>query len=279
LGLTRSVTPGYFATLGIPVLAGRDFTERDLATSPLVVILSRATARKLFADEDPLGRPVIMGSRGGGQVMEVVGVVGDVRSLTLADTAAVEFYRPVMQRTGPFMQLAVATVGDPAAFGGTARQVMKGLDPELVLSTPTTMAEVVSQSLGQQRLLMRVLGLFAVLALVLAMVGIYSVVAFTVRQRTSDIGVRIALGARPRDVLGSTVAQGMRPALAGLLAGLAGCLALGRLIEGQLFGIRASDPLTLGGALVALAFVAAAACWLPAREASRLDPVVALRAE
>ena len=279
LGLTRSVTPAYFATLGIPILAGRDFTEHDDARAPLVVIVSRQTAAKLFPDQDPMGRRVIMGSRDGGQEMEIVGVVGDVRSQSLAQTAAVEFYRPVMQRNQPFMQLAVRTAGDPASFAGTARAVTKRLDPELALSGVTTLEDVVSQSLGQQRLLVRLLGLFAGLALTLAVVGIYSVVSYTVRQRRTDIGVRMALGARPVDVLGLTVGQGMMPVAAGLAVGLGACLALGRLIQSQLYGISAFDPITLAGAGAALAAVAAVACWVPARKAARLDPVATLRAE
>jgi predicted permease len=279
LGLTRSVTPGYFSTLGIPLLRGRDFTEQDDLTRPHVVVVSRDTALKLFPGQDPLGRRVIMGSRSGGQEMEIVGMVGDVRSQTLARTAAVEFYRPVMQRNQPFMQLAVRTNGEPAAFAGTARAVAKRLDPELALSAVTTLEEVVSQSLGQPRLLVRLLGLFAGLALVLSVIGVYSVVAYTVRQRRTDIGVRMALGARPADVLRLTIGQGLRPVAAGLGFGLAGCAALGRLLQSQLYGVSAFDPVTLAGAGVSLAAVAAAACWVPARRAARLDPVRTLRAE
>jgi len=280
LGLTRSITSGYFATLRIPLLAGRDFDDRDLASAPLVVILSRATARRLFPGQDALGRRVIMGSRDGGQEMEVVGVVGDVRSQTLAETAAVEFYRPVTQRVaGPFMQIAVRTKGVPGVFAATARDVLRRLDPELPLNGPTEMAEVVSQSLGQQRLLFRLLGTFAALALTLSVVGIYSVVAYTVRQRASDIGVRMALGARPADVLRLVLGQGMMPVLTGLALGLLGCLSLGRLIETQLHGIAPTDPSTLAGAGLGLTLVGVAACWLPARQAARIDPLVALRGE
>jgi predicted permease len=279
LGLTRSVTPRYFATLGIPLLRGRDFTDADLLDAPLVAIVSHATALKIFPGQEAVGRRVVMGSRDGGQVMEIVGVVGDVRSITLAGTPEVEFYRPITQRNLPFMQLAVRTAGDPATFAGTARQVLKQLDPELALSAPTTLAAVAAQSLGQQRLVMRLLGVFALLALALAVVGIYSVVAYGVRQRTTDIGVRMALGARPRDVLSETLGQGMRPVAVGLAVGLLGCFGLGRLIEGQLYRVSAFDPLTLGATAGSLALVAALACWMPAREASGLDPCQALRAE
>jgi putative ABC transport system permease protein len=279
LGLTRSVTPGYFATLGIPIVQGRDFTDGDRPGAPPVAIVSHATARKLFRGGDAVGRRIIMGSRDGGEPMEVVGVVGDVRSVTLAGTPEVEFYRPIQQRNVASMQIVVRTSGDPAAFAGTARAVLKQLDPELALSTPTTLAAVASQSLGQQRLVMRLLGLFALLALALAVVGIYSVVAHGVRQRVTEIGVRMALGARPRDVLALTVGEGMVPVAAGLAVGLGTCLALGRLIEGQLYGVSAFDPATLAATAAGLALVAAVACWLPAREAAALDPHLALKAE
>lgn len=280
LGLTRSVTPGYFTTLEIPLLAGRDFTERDVHNAPTVVIITRGTARKLFAGEEALGRRILMGTNNGvGLPMEVVGVAEDVRSQTLAQTAEVEFYRPVMQRQSAFMQLAVRTESDPAAFAATARQVLKGLDAGVPFNNPTTLDATVAQSLGQQRLLFTLLSLFAALALVLAAVGIYSVVAYTVGQRTGEIGVRMALGARPRDVLRLVIDQGMRPVLLGVAAGLAGCLALGRLIQSQLYDVSASDPLMLAATCAVLVGVAAVACWLPARRATRVNPVVALRFE
>ena len=280
LGVTCSVTPGYFATMNIPLLAGRDFNERDVRDAPPVVVISRSTARKLFPGGEPLGRRVIMGSQNGtGITMEVVGVADDVRTQTLTQVPDVEFYRPVMQRQSTFMQLVARTQTDPAAFAPTARQVLKGLDPELPLNDPTALTEIVGQSLGQQRLLFVLLGLFAALAVILAAVGIYSVVAYTVSQRTGEIGVRMALGARPRDVLRLVIGQGMRPVLVGVASGLVGCLALGRLIQGQLYNISASDPATLAATGVGLVLVAAVACWLPARRATRVDPMVALRFE
>jgi putative ABC transport system permease protein len=273
------VTPGYFETLRIPLLSGRDFAAGDVLGTRFVVVLSRDTARRLFGNEDPLGRRIIMGSRGGGEAMEVIGVVGDVRSVTLAETAAVEFYRPITQRTLPFMHLAVRTKADPAAFAGTARQVLRSIDPELVLIKPTTLADLVGQSLAEQRLLARLLALFAALALTLSVVGIYSVVAYTVRQGSADIGLRMALGARPRDVLGLTIGQGMVPVMLGLAFGLAACTALGRLIKSQLYGVSPLDGPTLAGAVLSLATVAIMACWVPARRATRIDPVRVLRVE
>jgi predicted permease len=280
LGLTRSITPGYFATMGIPLLAGRDFTERDLSHAPLVVIISRATARKLFADEDPMGRRLFMGSQNSiGLQMEIIGIVDDVRSQTLQQTAEVEFYRPVMQRQSPFMQLVVRTQSEPAAFAASARQVLKQLDAEMPLNNPTTVATIVEQSLAQERLLFTLLGVFAALALLLASVGIYSVVAYMVSQRTGEIGVRMALGAQRGNILRLILGQGLKPVALGVGTGLIGCLALGSFIQSQLYGVSAFDPVTLGAASISLAVVAAIACWLPARRAMRVDPMIALRYE
>jgi putative ABC transport system permease protein len=280
LGPTRSITPGYFETLGIPLLAGRDFTERDTNDAPRVVIVTQSTARKLFPNESPLGRRIFMGSQNStGLVMEIAGVVGDVRSQTLENVAEVEFYRPVMQRQSPFMQLAVRTQSDPAAFLTTARQALNRLDAEMPLNNPLTLETIVAQSLAQQRLLFTLLGLFAALALVLASVGIYSVVAYMVSQRTAEIGLRMALGAQRRDVFRLIVGQGMTPVAIGIAVGLVGCLALGSVVQRQLYGISAFDPLLLAAIGTGLAVVAGFACWLPARRATRVDPLVALRYE
>ncbi|HYE73233.1 MAG TPA: ABC transporter permease, partial [Blastocatellia bacterium] len=280
LGLTRSVTPNYFATLGIALRAGRDFTERDTSDAPQAVILSSSTARKLFPDQDPLGRRVVMGSQNGrGLEMEVIGIVDDVRSQSLAQTPDVEFYRPVMQRPSAFMQLVVRTQGDAAAFAPTAQQLLKRLDAELPLNNSSTLAEVVAQSLGQQQLLFTLLGVFAALALVLSSVGIYSVVAYVTAQRTSEIGVRMAPGASAWNVLRLITSQGLQPVVIGMLIGIAGCLGLGRFIQNQLYGVSAFDPVTLIATAVSLLLIATIACGVPALRATKVDPLLALRQE
>ena len=157
--------------------------------------------------------------------------------------------------------------------------MVRALDPELALDGPTTLAEVVAQSLGTERLLFRLLALFALLAMSLAAIGVYSVVAYTVRQRTTDIGVRMALGARPADIVGLTVGHGMVPVAAGIALGILGCLALGRFVESQLYGVSAFAVAPLAAAAAGLAVIAAAACFVPARRASRIDPMAALRAD
>ena len=277
LGLTISVTPGYFATMRIPLVAGRDFTERDTAAAPRVAIVSRSTARKLGGEDAVLGRRIIMGANG--EVMEVVGITEDTRTQALASIAEVEFYRPVMQRQRPFMQMMVKTAGDPAAFESTARQVVSNLDATLPMTAVTTHATMVAESLAQQRLLFVLLGVFALLAVVLSSVGIYGVVASFVGQRTPEIGVRMALGASRLQVIRIVLGQSIVPVGAGLLLGLVGAVALGRFVEGLLFEVSPLDPLMLAGGVVSLALVAGAACAIPAGRAARIDPVSALRGE
>jgi putative ABC transport system permease protein len=280
LGLTTSVTPGYFDTMQIPVLAGRDFTERDTADAPLVAVVSHSTARKLFPGEkNVLGRRIIMGSLGGGQVMQIVGVVGDVKTQTLASTPDVEFYRPVFQRPRTFMQLIARTGGDAAAFESAARQIVGGIDATLPLTRVTTLAAVLDQSLAQQRLLLTLLGVFAGLAIVLSTVGIYGVVASFVGQRTIEIGVRVALGADARGIVGMVLRQSLPPIAIGVGAGLAAAIALSRFIESLLFDVSALDPLMFSTAALGLAMVATLACAIPARRAARISPIVALRGD
>ena len=277
LGLTVSVTPGYFTTMGIPLVTGRDFTERDTAAAPRVAIVSRSTARKLGGEQAILGRRIIMGANG--EVMEVVGITEDTRMQSLAATSEVEFYRPVMQRQRPAMTMLVKTAADPAAFEPTARQVLGGIDATLPLTGITTHLRMVEQSLAQQRLLFVMLGVFAVLAVVLSSVGIYGVVSSFVGQRTPEIGVRMALGASRVQVIRIVLGQSLVPVGTGLLVGLVGSAGLGRFVEGLLFEVSPLDPLMLGGGVVLLALVAGVACAVPAGRAARIDPVTALRGE
>ena len=259
------------------MLAGRDFTERDTADAPLVAIVSKATARAFGGVQAVLGRRIIMGSQGGGQVMDVVGIVDDVRSQSLAAFAEVEFYRPVMQRQRQAMTMLVKTDGDAAAFESTARQVLASVDATLPLTGVTTHLRMVERSLAQQRLLFVVLGVFAVLAVVLSSVGIYGVVSSFVGQRTAEIGLRMALGASRAQVIRIVLGQSLMPVGTGLAVGLVGAVSLSRFVEGLLFEVSPLDPLMLGGGVVLLALVAGAACAVPAGRAVRIDPVIALR--
>lgn len=280
LGRNHSVGIGFFKTFGIPLLAGRAFDERDGIDKPNVVMISKSAAKKLFPNEDPIGKQMYFGTDNGiGQINEVIGVVGDIRSQRLDRANDVEFYRPWAQRTLPFAALAIRTPLKPEAAASLVRSVLNKLDPGMPVIQPTTMDKVVSQSLGQQRLTMTLLGAFAAVALVLAAVGIYGAVAYTVEQRTGEIGVRMALGAQTMDVLRLVVRQGMAPVFIGLALGIAAAFAGGRLLSTQLYQVSATNPAFLAGVAVMLAFVALLACLFPARRASLVNPIQALRAE
>lgn len=279
LGLVRGVSPGYFATLGIPLVAGRDFEAGDTHERPRVIVISQAAARKLFPGEDPIGRRLLIGAQNGGLPAEIIGVAADVRSVSLASVPDFEMYTTVAQRPTALFRILVKVQGDPAAFAATARAVLRQIDPGLALNQPATLEAVIAQSLGQQRLLLTLLGGFGVLALALAAVGIYSVVAYTVTQRTPEIGVRAALGASPRQILAFTLRDGLQPVAWGIGCGLAAALAGGRLWQAQLYDTATWDPLALLGTCAVLGTVAIGACLVPAWRAARVDPLVALRRE
>jgi predicted permease len=280
LGLTRAISPGFLKTFNIPLLAGRDFDERDGVDRPLVVLVSKSTAQRLFPNEDPIGKRMWFGpDNNTGYMTEIVGVVGDVRSIRLEQANDIEFYRPWPQRSSPFLAVTVKTAFKPEAATGTVRNALAKVDLALPIIQPQTMNQIIDQSLGQRRLTMTLLGVFAGIALALAMVGIYGAVAYTVEQRTGEIGVRMALGAQTADVLRLVVRQGMSPVIIGLVLGLAAALALGRLLTAQLYEVSAHNPALLGATSVTLAVVALLACLIPARRASLVNPIEALRTE
>ena len=275
LGLTRSISPGYFQTLRIPLLAGRDFTERDDTDAPLVVILSNSTAKKLFPGENPLFGV----DHGNGLMAEVIGVIGDVRSRELAKANDVEFYRPSPQRSFSFFNLVVRTSVNPETAAPMVRAALDKIDKEIPILQPNTLDTIITQSLGQRRLTMGLLGAFAGIALLLAVVGIYGAVAYTVEQRTAEIGVRMALGAQVKDVLRLVVRQGMNPVLIGLGLGLVAIFGTGRFLTAQLYQISPHNPILLALTAAGLAIAALLACLVPARRATSIDPIQALRAE
>lgn len=281
LGLTRSISPGFLKTFGIPLLAGRDIDERDGVDKPLVVLVSKSTAQKLFpGGEDPIGKRVFFGTDNNtGLPAEIVGVVADVRSTRLDRPNDVEFYRPWPQRSFAFFLVTARSGIKAEATAGMVRSALSKIDSALPIIQPATMNEIIDQSLGQRRLTMTLLGAFAGIALVLAMVGIYGAVAYTVEQRTGEIGVRMALGAQTADVLRLVVKQGMIPVAIGLVAGLAAALALGRLLTAQLYEVSAHNPALLAVTSATLAIVALLACLIPARRASLVNPIEALRTE
>jgi predicted permease len=274
---SHDTMPGYFQTWGIPIVAGRDFNEHDLAGQPNVMLISQAGARKVFGKENPIGKTLLVTSAS--IPAEIIGVVGDVRSGKIGQTNDMEFYRPWAQENFPFMSITVRSPMKPVEVTQLVQRSLTQIDPTIALAQPQPMDEVVRLALGQARLMMWLLGIFAGVALLLATVGIYGAVAYTVEQRTGEIGVRMALGAQTLDVLRLVVGQGMKPVLFGLAAGLAAALALGRLIASQLYQVSAYSPLLFAGTIVVLGTAAFLACLFPARRASRLNPVTALHTE
>jgi putative ABC transport system permease protein len=280
LGLTRSISPGYLRTYSIPLLAGRDIDERDALDRPLVVLISKSTANKLFPNEDPIGRQLLFGTDNNtGLPAEVVGIVGDTRSVQLHQENEIEFYRPWAQRSSPFFGITAKSPMGAKATEAAVRGALNKIDQGLPILLPSTLDEVLEQSLGQRRLTMMLLAAFAGVALLLATVGIYGAVAYTVEQRTSEIGVRMALGAQTRDVLRLVVAQGMKPVVIGLAVGIVASLLMGKLLTTQLYKISAYNPTLLAAASTTLAAVSLLACLFPARRATLVNPIQALRTE
>jgi putative ABC transport system permease protein len=274
---SNEVMPGWFRAAGIPLIAGRDFNEQDVLDHPNVIIISKAGAKTVFGDENPIGKTLLITN--GSVPVEIIGVVGDVRSIDLSHANNMEFYRPFAQENYPYLRIVVRSSLPPETITRSVKTALRGIDPNLALIFPQPFREIMAEALGQARLMMVLLGVFAMVALLLATVGIYGAVAYTVEQRTSEIGVRMALGAQTRDVVQLILRQGMTPVVFGLVVGLAAALALGRLISAQLFQTSAYNPMLLSATLVTLGVTALLACLIPARRASLVNPVEALRTE
>ena len=258
-------------------MAGREFDEHDNADGRNVILISQSGAKKIFGNENPIGKSLLVSSQS--VPAEIVGVVADVRSKKVAEPDDVEIYRPWTQQNFPFLSVVVRSNLRPDAVTKLAQSALNTVDPALAIAIPQSMEAIVAQALGQARLMMWLLGIFSGVALLLATVGIYGAVAYMVEQRTGEIGVRMALGAQTMDVLRLVVSQGMKPVVIGLITGLAAALALGRLLTSQLYQVSAHNPVLLISTAATLGAAALLACLLPARRASLLNPVVALRAE
>jgi len=273
----HNIAPDYFKTWGIPILAGRNFDEHDGPDHQNVVLISEAGAKKVFGNDNPVGKTLLVSSAS--TPAEIVGVVGNVRSRKVTDSDDVELYRPWGQENFSFLSIAVRSDLSVDAVTKSVQSTLAAVDPGLAIALPQSMTTVVAQAVGQTRLMMWLLGIFAGVALLLASIGIYGAVAYTVAQRTGEIGVRMALGAQTRDVLRLILHQGMKPVFSGLAIGIIATFALGRLIAAQLYQVSAHNPALLGGATVLLALTAFIACLVPARRAALVDPVQALRSE
>jgi putative ABC transport system permease protein len=280
----RTTTPNYFETLGMPLAEGRFFTAADTEKAPAVVVINATMAKTYFPGENPLGKRLQVGATPESDVpwMEVVGVVGDVRQGLDLDPKA-EMYLPYRQadQVLPVFQLSIVlrTATDPMLQASALRSALAEIDPNQPLVRVRTMEENMAATVAQPRFRTWLIGIFAGLALILAGVGVYGVMSYTVTQRTSEIGIRVTLGAQPEDVFRIVVGEGLRLALTGVGAGMLGALALTRLLRSFLYGVSAYDPLTFVGVALILTLVAVAASFFPARRATLVDPMVALRYE
>jgi predicted permease len=286
LAYWQSMSPEYFETLRIPVLQGRGIEATDRIGTPGVAVINRTLAKQVWPGGDALGQRILLGGGATDSVWRtVVGIVGDVRHRGLDAEPRPEIYLPHAQfpaGTGTALRtlrVVLRTDGDPAQLTGALRAALAELDPDIPLADVQTMEEALGAWAAERRLTMLLVAGFALLALILGAVGVYGVMAHLVVQRTREIGIRIALGALPREILGLVLSQGAWVAGLGIAAGLAGALAATRLLAGLLFGVGPTDPATLMATATALAIVAALASLLPALRAIRTDPVEALRAE
>jgi predicted permease len=278
VGQWAAITPDYFSTMGIPILAGRAITAADTERSPLVVVISQGLARRAWPDRSPIGRKILVGRFPG--FAEVVGVAGDVKNNGLAREPMSAMYTPYPQRPWPAMQFAVRTAaGDPLALANVVRAAVQEVDRELPLTRVETMDGALADSISTERLMTWLLFAFAAVALVMAAAGLYGVIAYAVAQRTQEIGVRMALGADPRAVVRLIAAEGLQVTVAGMIAGTLGAVVASRAMRGLLFDVSPADPLTYAAVLALFAVTACAALIIPARRALRVDPLTALRAE
>jgi putative ABC transport system permease protein len=270
----RRVDQNYFSAMRIPLRRGRNFTEQEVRQSDKVIIVSQQLVDTAFPNEEPLGKRLITGMN---QPYEIIGIVGDVHHQSLQTQTSAAMYMPT--QASPQINFVVRTQGDPLSLVGGVRKEVNALDPDQPLAAVRPMTEWVAMSAAGARYRTILLGLFALIAMILAATGIYGVMSYSVAQRTQEIGVRMALGARPFDVLKLVVRQGMILALIGVVIGLAGALALTRVMSSFLFGVTERDPITFGVVPALLFVVALIACIVPARRATKVDPLVALRYE
>ena len=274
------IGPDFFRTLGMTIVRGRDIGPQDNETAPKVAVVNEAFARYYFGGADPVGRRIDRGANDGGE-LEIVGVVKDAKATSIKKQTPRTFYVPFLQDPSSWRETTfqVRTAADPFDVVASIRREVQSLEPNLPVFGIKTLDQQVDESLGQERLVTTLASLFGVLALLLACAGLYGVLSYSVSRRTRELGVRMALGANRRDVLALVLRQGMTLALVGIALGLAGAFVVTRYLESLLFEVKATDPLTFGVTALVLATVALVACYMPARRATKVDPLVALRSE
>jgi predicted permease len=274
---TRRVVPGYFEAMGIPLVRGRLFNSADAKNAPLVAIIDEGVARRYFPNnEDPIGHQLTGAIR---DPATIVGVVGAVKQMDLASPAPMAVYYPSDQFTGFTLSVTMKTAGDPLSLLPAVRREVAAVDPDVPVSRSATMEQRLADSLARRRIAVELMTIFAALAGILAAIGIYSVLSYLVDQRRRELAIRMALGARAGQVIRLVTIQGAWPVAVGVVAGLAGAFAATRLMKTLLYQVSATDPAVFAGAVVLLTAVALAAIAVPARRATRVDPVVALRDE
>ncbi|MGA8232122.1 MAG: ABC transporter permease [Candidatus Acidiferrales bacterium] len=272
-----AVTPEYFHVMEIPVLFGRDFSDSDDDKGLPVALVDQTMARQYWPNDDPIGKRIMLGP--GNPWLKIVGVVGDVRTDSLDSQGAPHVYLPDFQAPSFDSMIYLRTAGDAGTLGDAIRHEVEAVDPDVPVYAVRSMEDVVARSMAERRFALQILGFFAGVALLLAAIGIYGVMAYTFSQRTHEIGIRMALGAQPGDILRTALSEGMTLVAVGLGTGLVGALLLTRFLRSMLYAVTPSDPLTFAALSALLAAVALLACFIPARRATRVDPLVALRDE
>jgi predicted permease len=278
-GSFRRISPNYFRVMGIPLVRGREFDQHDDGLRGKAMIVSENMARRFWPGGDPIGARIKIGPAGKAPWATIVGVVKDVQHVGLDVEPSFATYEPLAQAPWSSVELAVRAAGDPASVTSAVRNELRSMESALVIDRVETMTQRIGESVAPRRLNLILFGLFAGLALLLAAVGLYGVVAYAASQRTREFGIRIALGARPSDVLRLVLAQGARLAVAGVIVGIGAAMGLARLLTGLLFGVSPADPATIATVSAVMLLVALAACWLPAHRATQLAPTEALRSE
>jgi predicted permease len=272
-------TSGYFKALAVPLLRGRMFDDRDAMDAPHVAVISASLAQQRWPGQDPIGHTIEFGNMDGDlRLLTIVGIVGDVHGYGLDAPPRPTVYVNLFQRPRPWMTVTMLSDADAQQVTSAARNILQDLNPEIPAKF-RTFSQIYSASLGSRRFSVLLIGFFGVVALLLATAGVFGVMAYSVNRRTREIGVRVALGARSRDVLTMILSQGMRTTLIGVGIGVVASFALTRAVASLLFGVTATDPLTFAGVILLLIAAALLACYIPARRATKVDPMVALRDE
>jgi putative ABC transport system permease protein len=276
---SKSVSPGFFEAMGIPLVAGRWFDERDNKGSSPVAVINQSLARRFFPGQDPLGKTLKFGPDSAHDQYQIVGMVTDTRDVQISEKARLQVYFSLLQTRQGTLHLMVRSSADPLTLAKVLQQRVWSVNKDQPLTKVSSMTQVIAESVAEPRFRTWLLSSFAAAGLALTLIGIYGVISYSVSQRTRELGIRIALGAQAKDVRRLVLKQGFRLALIGAIVGMLGSLGLMRLLASQLYEIKPSDPVTLVGAALLILAVSLCASYIPSRRATKVDPMVALRHE